>query len=126
MKITEIGEESLTFDNGCVLMSTHWQECCEWHWLDFSVMRANSYVSTINGKHINIYEQDFDFSNGVTFERVEGLGIMLLDAEGNKYLINGYNDNNGCYYTNIDLIYVNEDGDTIFEYDVSECQEELE
>lgn len=124
MKITEIGEESLTFDNGCTLMSTHCQEYYEWNWLDFSVMRINSYVSNITGKPINIYEQNFDFSNGVTFERVADIGIMLLDAEGNKYLINSYSANNGLYDTNISLVYVNEDGDTIFEYDVTECQEE--
>lgn len=121
MRITEIGDESLTFDNGCVLMSVHEQDCCEWHWLDFSVMKTYN-VSTVTGKTIDIYQQEFDFTNGVPFDRVEDLGILLYDSEGNKYLIPGHGSNNGYYSTDIELVYVNEDGYRIFEYDVSECQ----
>lgn len=122
MKIIEIGEESLTFDNGTVLMSTHDSDCCEWHWLDFSVMRTYN-ISTKNGKSINIYDQEFDFSNGVPFKKVEDIGIILDDVDGNHYLICGYGSNNGYYGTNIDLVYCNSDGDRIYEYDVTECQE---
>lgn len=126
MRIVEIGDESLTFDNGCVLMSNHSSDCCEWHWLDFSVMRTDKYVSTVTGKSINIYEQEFDFSKCVPFKKIEGTGILLRDVEGNKYLICGYGDNNGYYGTNIDLIYVDDDGNVIFKYDVTECQEDWE
>lgn len=121
MKIVEVESESLTFDNGCVLMSVHEPDCCEWHWLDFSVMKTYN-ISTVTGKEINIFKQEFDFSNGVPFKKVEDLGIILYDIEGNRYLINGYSSNNGYYSTNIDLLYVDDNGEEIYRYDVSECQ----
>lgn len=121
MKIVEIGDEYLRFDNGCILMSDHEQDCCESHWLDFSVMSGYN-VGTATGKTINIYEQVFDFSNGVSFKEVEDMGILLTDIEGNNYLVNGYGENNGYYGTNIDLILCDENYKTIFEYDVSNCQ----
>lgn len=121
MKIAKIEDEALIFDNGHILESTHDQDCCEWHWLDFSVM-INYNVSPKTGKEIDIYEQKFDFTDGVPFERVENVGIMLIDTDGNKYLICGYGSNNGYYGDNINLEYKDENGNIIFEYDVSECQ----
>lgn len=122
MKIKQINEEELIFDDGSILMSAHDQDCCEWHWLDFSVMSYYN-VGTSSGKEINILEQEFDFSNGVTFKKVEDVGILLMDTDDNKYLICGYGSNNGYYGTNINLEYRDRDGNIIFEYDVSECQE---
>lgn len=121
MKIVEIDDDHLAFDNGCILTSDHEQDCCESHWLDFSVMSGYN-VGTATGKTINIYEQVFDFSNGVTFKEVEDMGILLTDTEGNNYLVNGYGENNGYYGTNIDLVLYDENYKTIFEYDVSNCQ----
>lgn len=122
MKIKHIAEERLIFDDGSVLASAHVQDCCEWHWLDFSVM--NSYnVGTRNGREINIFEQEFDFSDGVSFKRVVDVGIILFDKEGNKYLICGYGCNNGYYGDDITLEYSDGKGNILFTYNVTECQE---
>lgn len=122
MKILAIEDEKLRFDDGSVLMSTHDQDCCEWHWLDFSVMSLYNF-GVATGKPIDIYQQEFDFSNGVTFKKVEDIGIILLDAEENKYLICGHGNNNGYYGTNLDLVYINPSGQEVYSYDITECQE---
>lgn len=122
MKIVTIEDEKLIFDDGSVLMSTHDQDCCEWHWLDFSIMKLYN-VGVTTGKPIDIYQQEFDFSHGVTFKKVEDIGIILLDAEENKYLICGYGNNNGYYGTNLDLVYIDPSGQEVCSYDITECQE---
>lgn len=120
-KITEIKSDAIIFDDGYVMTSDHCSDCCEHHWLDFSNL-ATCNIGTVTGKSINIYEQEFDFSNGINFRKVEGVGILLYDTEGNKYLINGYGKNNGYYGTDIDLVLYK--GRMLkYEYDVSECQE---
>ena len=119
MKIKTIEEERVTFDDGSVLESYHETDCCEYHYLDFNLLK-NYNVSTKTGKTINIYEQEFDFSNGVTFKRVDKVGILLFDVDENGYLINGYGVNNGYYSDEIILVYKN--GKEEHRYDVTECQ----
>ena len=119
MKIKKIEEEVVTFDDDSKLFSDHDQDCCESHYLDFEILK-NYNISNKTGKTIDIYQQEFDFSNGVPFKRVEGMGILLFDKEGNSYLINGYGYNNGYYGTNIDLVY--HKGKEKHIYDVTECQ----
>lgn len=121
MRIKEIEDEEVIFDDGSKLYSDHKLRCCEWHWLDFSILKYYN-VSTKTGKTIDIYQQEFDFSNGVTFKKVEDVGILLYDKEKNAYLINGYGSNNGNYETDIILIYEDKDNKKL-KYDISECQE---
>lgn len=121
MKITNIDDESLIFDDRSMLFTVHEQDCCESHYLDFSVMKM--YNINKYGRPLNIYEQEFDFSEGVPFKKVEDIGIILFDTDENRYLICGYGYNNGYYGTAIDLRYCDEDGNIIYRYDVTECQE---
>lgn len=53
MKIVEIKEESLKFDNGLIITSEHEQDCCESHWADFSVMSGYN-LNTTTGEQVNI------------------------------------------------------------------------
>lgn len=119
MKIKKIDEEIVVFDDDSELFSHHDTDWCESHYLDFSMLKHYN-ISPKTGKTINIYEQEFDFSNGVNFKRVEGMGILLFDVEGNSYLINGYGYNNGYYSDEIILIYKKDKEE--HRYDVSECQ----
>lgn len=112
-KIKRINEESLEFDNGFVLQSEHESNCCEYHWLDFSILEIYN----------DIYEQEFDVENGIKFKEVEGMGILLYDENGNKYLVNGYGRNNGWYSSNITLVLYNGKGKVVKEYDVTKCQD---
>lgn len=125
VKILEIvGDEEdskVVFENGYTLYSNHNSDCCEWHYLDFTMLK-NYNIGTATGKKIDIYKQKFDFSNGVPFKRVDGVGILLIDTQGNKYLINGYGYNNGNYSDEIELILTK--GKLVkYKYDVTECQD---
>lgn len=125
--IKEIGNEYIEFHNGMILRSAHEIDCCEYHYLDMSVMSMYN-IDNQTGETINIYEREFDFSNGIPFEKVEGMGIKLIDTTGNKYLINGYGSNNGYYNSDIELVlcYHDEDDGTevaIYDEDVSNCQD---
>ena len=119
MKIRRIEEERIIFDDDSVLESYHSQCCCEEHYLDFNMLKDYN-ISPKTGKPINIYECEFDFSKGVTFKRIVGMGILLLDVEGNAYLVNGYGYNNGYYSDEITLVYRKDKEE--HRYDVSECQ----
>lgn len=119
MKIKTIEEERIVFDDNSRLYSYHETNCCESHYLDFNMLK-NYNVSPKTGRTLDIYQQEFDFSNGVNFKRVEGMGILLFDVEGNSYLINGYGYNNGYYSDEIILIYEKDKEE--HRYDVSECQ----
>lgn len=114
-------ESQVIFENGYTLYSQHDSDCCEWHYLDFTMLKSYN-IGTATGKEINIYEQKFDFSNGIPFERVKGIGVLLIDTEGNKYLINGYGYNNGYYSDEIELVLAK--GILVkYRYDVTECQD---
>lgn len=125
MRIKEIRDgvdfSMVIFEDGSRLFSDHDVSCCEWHYLDFNMLKDYN-ISTKTGKPIDIYQQEFDFSNGVPFKRVVGMGIVLYDKEGNGYLVNGYGSNNGFYNDNIDLVYEDKDIKKVYRYDVSECQ----
>lgn len=113
-------DSKVIFENGYTLYSDHDQDCCEWHYLDFTMLK-NYNIGTATGKKINIYEQKFDFSKGIPFTRVKKVGILLIDTEGNKYLINGYGYNNGYYSDDIKLVLTK--GKLIkYRYDVTSCQ----
>ena len=121
MKIKEIREEMVIFDDGSRLFSDHLQDCCEWHYLDFNMLKDYN-ISPKTGKPIDIYQQEFDFLNGVPFKRVKGMGIILYDKDENGYLINGYGYNNGYYGGNIDLVYEDKNKKVLYKYNVTECQ----
>ena len=114
-------ESKVIFENGYTLFSDHDIDCCEWHFLDFTMLK-NYNIGTATGKELNIYEQEFDFSHGIPFKRVKGVGILLIDTQGNKYLINGYGYNSGYYSDDIELLLTK--GRLVkYRYDVTECQD---
>ena len=129
MHISKISDNAVLFDNGLILTAFHQSDCCEAHWLDFSVLRDNAknYVGTATGKAVDLYKQEFAFEKTDAacipkFEKVIGAGINLIDTEGNKYFIAGYGENNGYYSTNLELNVFYKDW-TIWETDIEDCQD---
>ena len=112
-KIKKIDEEEIVFDNGFIITSFHDTECCEYHYLDFSYLEL----------YKDIYNKEFDIKEEIKFKRIPGQGILLFDTENNKYLINGYGENNGYYSDEITLELYDDHGDIISQYDVSTCQD---
>lgn len=122
LRIKEIFATEVIFDDGSILTSEHRPDCCENHYIDFSNL-ALCNLDVVTGETINIYEREFDFSNRINFGRVDGVGVLLYDTKGSKYLCNGYGYNNGYYSTDIDLVLKAPNGEVAYLYDVSECQD---
>lgn len=109
MKIKDIKEEEIIFEDGSKLYSYHESDCCEYHWLDFS----------------NIIKEDwkdleFDLSNDNFFKKVEDYGIELIPINNHPLRIPGYGSNNGYYSSNLSLCFESKSGNKT--YDISECQ----
>lgn len=121
MKIVEIGSEHLRFDNGICMTSEHYQDCCESHWADFSVMNGYN-LNTVTGKEIDIHDVEFDEENiKDSIQLIKDEGFNLIAKDGSKYFVPCYADNNGYYNSELTLSIsgngLNE------EIDISDCQQ---
>ena len=110
LKVVNIGEESIEFDNGLVLCSSHEPECCEFHWLSFENLSMDDFEGL-----------EFDLSNDNFFERVDGYGIRLIPTNGHPVSVAGYGSNNGYYSDQLDL-ELTRNGKVTKRFDISECQ----
>jgi len=120
MKIIEIGNEFLKFDNEVCIKSKHRTECCELHWADFSVM-ANYNINTATGKEIDIYKVDFDENIKDSIHLIKDEGFNMVAKDGSKYFVPCYADNNGCYNSDLILVIVNKE--VCEEINISDCQQ---
>ena len=91
MKITEITEERLYFDNGAYLSYDHYQDCCEWNYADFKQIEEEAY--------------NFDFPEDLDFEVVEGVGFRFGKKGVRMFFIPCYSVQSGYYSTEISIIY---------------------
>lgn len=111
MKVTKIDSDSLEFDSGVKLYSSHEQVCCESHYLSLDDLTIEDFEGL-----------DFDLTNDNFFERIEDYGIALLPLNGHPVRIPGYGSNNGYYSENLSLV-LELGGKIIKEFDITECQE---
>jgi len=115
LKVVAIEREALTFNDGSILMSSHNQDCCESHYLDFLDIDMTDFEGL-----------EFDLTNDGFFNRVEDYGIELKPIKGHVVRVPGYGENNGYYSSNIDLVITDKKGNIIKSFDVSECQSYFE
>lgn len=119
MKIKEIQEDVLIFDNEAKITSYHESDCCEHHWADFSVVRGYN-INTATGKQINIYDVDFSENVQEIIQLVEEIGFNLVALDGSKYFVPCYGSNNGYYSTDLELRI---SGNSFaFTIDITNCQ----
>lgn len=85
MKIVEITDDHIKFDNGVKITFEHDQDCCE---------HVYCYFKTLNDTDI----KDIEF-NEILIEPVENSGFRL-----NNYFIPCYNSQNGYYSDDLELI----------------------
>ena len=111
LKVLKVDSDTIEFENGVKLYSSHDQNCCESHYLDFNDLKIEDFK-----------DLKFDLTNDDFFERIEGYGIALKSKNGFPVRIPGYGSNNGYYSSNIDLVVTNGKGFTKT-YDISECQD---
>lgn len=107
MKIKEIDEKNIIFDNGYKLEYYHEQDCCEMVYADFEVLK-NYNVSTKTGKNIKIEEIDFSENLGEIAVGVEKMGFNMISKIGEKFFIPCYNEQNECYSSDLELILYKE------------------
>lgn len=92
MRIKEVNEERIIFDNGNFIWYDHDQDCCEWNYADFSILDKN-----------NVY-YDYDFNEKLDFEFIEEEGFRF-GSEGKWIFIPCYSEQNGYYTIMIDIYY---------------------
>ena len=103
MKIKEINEDHLIFDNGFELEAYHEQDCCEQVYADFEVIKSYN-VSTKTGKSIDIKDIEFCESLENLVVGVKEQGFNMISIIGEKFFIPCYNCQNGYYSGNLELI----------------------
>lgn len=110
LKVLEIGNDFISFENNIKLFSFHESDCCEHH--------------ELNLKDLTIEEFDgleFDLTNDNFFKRIPDYGIELIPIYGHSVKIAGHGYNNGYYSDQLDLI-IEQDGKQIKKFDITECQ----
>ena len=123
MKIANITDEIITFDNGAMLTFEHDQDCCERVYADFEYLQIIPEI------------KDVEFSPPAEtltelIRVVDDLGFLLMgekcryaDGSRRKYLVPCYNEQNGYYSDNLTLIYRN--GDIEMKLDVSQSVQDF-
>lgn len=103
MRITKISDEIIKFDNGFELTYYHEQDCCENVYADFKILKTYN-LSTVTGKKINIYNIDFEEDIKKLIECITGQGFNMVSKIGEKFFVPCYNEQNGYYNDNLELI----------------------
>lgn len=103
MKIIEIKEDKIIFDNGYELESYHEQDCCEHVYADFEILKDYN-VSTKTGKTINIKDIDFEEHLEYLIQGIENEGFNMISKIEEKFFIPCYNSQNGYYSSELELI----------------------
>jgi len=103
MKILEIADDCIKFDNGYELEYYHSQDCCENVYADFEILKTYN-LSTKTGEKINIKEIDFEESLDNLIQEIKGTGFNITSKIGEKFFIPCYNEQNGYYSSDLELI----------------------
>lgn len=103
MKIKEIIEDYIVFDNGYELRAYHEQDCCENVYADFEILKDYN-VSTKTGKTIKIQEIDFEETLEQLIQGIDGQGFNMISKIGEKFFVPCYNSQNGYYSSDLELI----------------------
>lgn len=91
MKIKEITEEKIIFDNGNEITFDHEQNCCEYNYADFEQIKDDPYIN-------------MEFEPELDFEFIENIGFTFGNG-WKKIFVPCYSDQNGYYTDEIDIYY---------------------
>lgn len=93
MKIKEINEEQILFDNGFKIEYDHYQDGCEANYADF--------------EQIEPMALNYEFDEDLLFEKVENSGFRFGNKNGLMFFIPCYSAQNGYYASDINIYYNN-------------------
>jgi hypothetical protein len=89
MKIKEVTEDEIVFDNGMTIKSDFDQDCCEWNYADV--------------KQIEPLTMGYEFDEELIFEEAD-YGFRFGDKK-QMFFIPCYSDQNGCYSPCVDIYF---------------------
>lgn len=99
MKIKNVTDDFIEFDNGNMITHVHNQDCCEYNYADFSILNKNN------------VNYSFDFNPELIFDFIDDMGFRFgsKDKHGNMHwiFIPCYSEQNGYYSSDIDIYYNN-------------------
>ena len=93
MKILEVTDLRITFDNGSEITFDHVPDFCEYNYAAF--------------KQIEERALEIEFDEKLIFEAVEGCGFRFGSERTEMFFIPCYSDQNGYYSSDIDILYNN-------------------
>ena len=93
IKITEVNDEHILFNNGKEIIFDHNTDCCEDNYADFSQLEELALET--------------EFTEPLIFEAVEDAGFRFGN-KGKMFFIPCYSIQNGYYTTEIDIFYDDE------------------
>jgi len=97
MKIKEVTDEHILFDNGNTITFEHDRDCCECNYADFGTLTKNN------------VNYGFNFNEELIFEFIDGMGFRFGSKDSNDVIhwifIACYSDQNGYYSNDIDILY---------------------
>lgn len=108
MKILEIMDGQIRFDNGYILFDYHRQDCCESVYAYFQYLKEEAGVMSA------------EFPENLEIETVEGSGFRIVDVNGFGYFVPCYDRQNGYYSSNLSLTLK---GEATKEWDITGCTE---
>lgn len=92
MRIKEITDDKILFNNGNEITYDHRQECCEWNFADFKAIDEPA-----------IYNVDFD--ENLKFEAVQDAGFRFGSHPLRMFFVPCYSYQNGYYSSDIEIYY---------------------
>ena len=93
MKIKEVNENMILFDNGNSITFDHRQDCCEQNYTDFE--QLDDIARTVK------------FERPIEFQACEGQGFLFGNRPGKMFFVPCYSCQNGFYSDEITIIYNN-------------------
>jgi hypothetical protein len=92
MRISEVTDDAIIFNNGNKITFDHEQDCCECNYADFSILTPN------------VVHYDYNFSEKLQFASVDELGFKF-GSDDHWIFIPCYSEQNGYYTSEIDIYY---------------------
>lgn len=90
MKIVQVTNEKIIFDNGNYIGFDYGEKCCTYNYADFTQLEDMAL--------------DYEFDENLIFEAVEDAGFRFGD-KGMMFFIPCYSEQNGYYSSDIQIYY---------------------
>jgi len=94
MKIKEVTDEHILFDNGSTITFDHAKDCCEYNYADFTQLDELALDCEFNEETMQ-------------FEAVDRFGFRFGSKNSNMFFVPCYSEQNGYYSSDVDIFFDN-------------------